>query len=147
MAARAKSVLSCGPADGRDFLTPGHPGVGVRNVRGKFGPKSLCLSCFSYLNSRIFCPKDRLFILPFPYVPSAFSGVLSIREFRTQFQDEQEEPERELAVVFFDFVARIRARIFTKNSGADFAWGCPKNIHIKSTAPRIPKSERNNFIQ
>ena len=28
---------------GETFLTPGHPGVRVRNVRGKSGPKSLCL--------------------------------------------------------------------------------------------------------
>ena len=34
------------PAVGRNFLTPGHPGVRVRNVRRKFGPKSLCLCCF-----------------------------------------------------------------------------------------------------
>ena len=34
------------PVVGRNFLTPGHPGVRVRNVRGKSGPKSLCLCCF-----------------------------------------------------------------------------------------------------
>ena len=33
---------------GRNFLTLGHPGVRVSNVRGKFGPKSLCLCCFSF---------------------------------------------------------------------------------------------------
>ena len=32
---------------GRSLLTPGHPGVSVRNVRRKSGPKSLCLCCFS----------------------------------------------------------------------------------------------------
>ena len=31
------------PLVGRNFLTPGHPGVRVRNVRGKSGPKSLYL--------------------------------------------------------------------------------------------------------
>ena len=31
---------------GRNFLTPGHPGVRVGNVRRKFGPKGLCLCCF-----------------------------------------------------------------------------------------------------
>ena len=31
------------PVVGRNFSTPGHPGVRVRNVRGKSGPKSLCL--------------------------------------------------------------------------------------------------------
>ena len=29
------------PVVGRNFLTPGHPGIRVRNVRGKSGPKSL----------------------------------------------------------------------------------------------------------
>ena len=36
------------PVAGRNFLTPGHPGVRVRNVRRKFGPKSLCLYCFFF---------------------------------------------------------------------------------------------------
>ena len=34
------------PVAGRNKLTPGHSGVRVRNVRGKSGPKSLCLCCF-----------------------------------------------------------------------------------------------------
>ena len=38
------------PPMGRNFLTLGHPGVRVRNVLGKSGPKSLCLCCFSSLN-------------------------------------------------------------------------------------------------
>ena len=46
-----KRAFSCGPGDGRNFLFPGHPGVRVRNVRGKSGPKSLCLCCFSSLTS------------------------------------------------------------------------------------------------
>ena len=37
------------PVVGRNFSTPGHPGVRVRNVCGKSGPKSLCLCCFSSL--------------------------------------------------------------------------------------------------
>ena len=28
-----------------EFLTPEHSGARVRNVRGKFGPKSLCVCC------------------------------------------------------------------------------------------------------
>ena len=36
------------PVMGRNFLTPGHPGVRVRNVRGKSCPKSLCLCCFFF---------------------------------------------------------------------------------------------------
>ena len=36
------------PVVGRNFLTPGHPGVRVRNVREKSGPKSLCLCCFFF---------------------------------------------------------------------------------------------------
>ena len=36
------------PVVGTNFLTPGHPGVRVRNVRGKSGPKSLCLCCFLF---------------------------------------------------------------------------------------------------
>ena len=39
------------PVVGRNFLTPGHPGVRVRNVRGKSGPESLCLCCFSSLTN------------------------------------------------------------------------------------------------
>ena len=30
-----KSAFACGPVVGRTFLTPGHPGIRVRNVRGK----------------------------------------------------------------------------------------------------------------
>ena len=47
-----KVRFSAAPVMGRNFLTPGHPGVRVRNVRGKSGPKSLCLCCFSSLKSR-----------------------------------------------------------------------------------------------
>ena len=36
------------PVVGRNFLTPGRSGVRVRNVRGKSGPKSLCLCCFFF---------------------------------------------------------------------------------------------------
>ena len=46
-----KSAFSCGPSGGRNFLTPGHLGVRVRNVRRKFGPECLCLCCFSSLKS------------------------------------------------------------------------------------------------
>ena len=49
-----KTGFSCGPVVGRNFLTPGHPGVRVGNVRRKFGPKSLCLCCFSSLIYRNF---------------------------------------------------------------------------------------------
>ena len=49
MDVRTKKVRSpAGPVVGRNFLTPGHPGVRVRNVRGKSGPKSLCLCCFFF---------------------------------------------------------------------------------------------------
>ena len=40
--------FSAAPVMGRNFLTPGHPGVRVRNVRGNSGPKSLCLCCFFF---------------------------------------------------------------------------------------------------
>ena len=36
------------PVAGRNFLTPGHSGVRVRNVRRKSGPESLCLCCFFF---------------------------------------------------------------------------------------------------
>ena len=42
------------PVVGRNFLTQGHPGVRVRNVRGKSGPKSLCLCCFFFPDLDIF---------------------------------------------------------------------------------------------
>ena len=53
---RAKSAFSCGPTGGEKLLTPEHSGVRVRNVRGKSGPKNLCLCCFSSLmiKSRFF---------------------------------------------------------------------------------------------
>ena len=41
-----KVLFPAAPVVGRNFLTPGHPGVRVRNVRGKSGPKCLCLCCF-----------------------------------------------------------------------------------------------------
>ena len=40
-----KVRFSAAPVMGRNFLTKGRPGVRVRNVRGKSGPKSLCLCC------------------------------------------------------------------------------------------------------
>ena len=43
---RQKVRFPAAPVVGRNFLTPGHPGVRVRNVRGKSGPKSLCLCRF-----------------------------------------------------------------------------------------------------
>ena len=46
------------PVVGRNFLTPGHPGVRVRNVRAKSGPKSLCLCCFFFPDFRLFSTRD-----------------------------------------------------------------------------------------
>ena len=43
-----KVRFSAAPVMGRKFLTQGRPGVRVRNVRGKSGPKSLCLRCFFF---------------------------------------------------------------------------------------------------
>ena len=45
---RQKIRFSAAPVMGRNFLTQGRPGVRVRNVRGKSGPKSLCLCCFFF---------------------------------------------------------------------------------------------------
>ena len=36
------------PSDREKLFDPGHPGVRVRNVRRKFGPKILCLYCFFF---------------------------------------------------------------------------------------------------
>ena len=44
-----KMRFAAAPVMGRKFLTQRRPGVRVRNVRGKFGPKSLCLCCFFFL--------------------------------------------------------------------------------------------------
>ena len=44
-----KVRFSAAPVAGRNFLTPGHPGVRVGNVRAKSGPKSLCLCCFLFI--------------------------------------------------------------------------------------------------
>ena len=40
---------------GRNFLTQGRPGARVRNVRGKSGPKSLCLCCFFFPDTHLIC--------------------------------------------------------------------------------------------
>ena len=45
---RQKVGFPAAPVVGRKFLTPRHPGARVRNVRGKSGPKSLCLCCFFF---------------------------------------------------------------------------------------------------
>ena len=55
--------FSAAPVMGRNFLTQGHPGVRVRNVRGKSGPKSLCLCCFSFL---------RFFLKPQPHIQGKY---------------------------------------------------------------------------
>ena len=47
-----KCIFPAAPVVGRNFLTPGHPGVRVGNVRGKSGPKNVCLCCcFSSLTN------------------------------------------------------------------------------------------------
>ena len=51
-----KVRFSAAPVVGRNFLTPGHPGVRVGNVRAKSGPKSLCLCFFFFL---FFMPLDQ----------------------------------------------------------------------------------------
>ena len=43
-----KRRFPAAPVAWRNFLTPGHPGVRVRNVCGKSRPKSLCLCCFFF---------------------------------------------------------------------------------------------------
>ena len=46
-----KCVFPAAPVMGRNFLTPRHPGVRVRNVRRNFRPKSLCPCCFFFPQS------------------------------------------------------------------------------------------------
>ena len=48
---RQKGRFPAAPVVRRNFSTPGDPGVRVRNVRGKSGPKSLCLCCFFFPDS------------------------------------------------------------------------------------------------
>ena len=50
---RQKVRFPAAPVVGRNFLTPGHSGVRVRNVRRKSGPKSLCLCCFFFPEKRL----------------------------------------------------------------------------------------------
>ena len=54
---RQKVRFPAAPVVGRNFFTPGHPGVRVRNVRGKSGPKCLCLCCFFFpeIPQEFFC--------------------------------------------------------------------------------------------
>ena len=51
--AHQKVRFPAAPMVARNFLTPGHPGVRVRNVRGKSGPKSLGLCCFFFSESSL----------------------------------------------------------------------------------------------
>ena len=69
-----KSAFSCGHGGGRNFLTPGHPGVRVKNVRGKSGPKSLCLCRFFFpeINSKISFLSVMPFGRPLRVVPSPY---------------------------------------------------------------------------
>ena len=43
-----KVRFSAASVMGRNFLTQGRPGIRVRDVRGKSGPKCLCLCCFFF---------------------------------------------------------------------------------------------------
>ena len=52
-----KLRFSAAPVMGRNFLTQGRPGVRVRNVRGKSGPKSLSL-CFFFF-PELFWKRDK----------------------------------------------------------------------------------------
>ena len=79
------------PVVGRNFLTPGHSGVRVKNVRGKSGPKSLCLCCFSSLKSLSTCAinigriyeRQRIFITKI-HANLVFQACISfLRCFRT----------------------------------------------------------------
>ena len=63
-----KVRLPAAPVVGRNFLTPGHLGVRVRNVRGKSGPKSLCLCCFFFPDLR------KEFLLSFPRILLVWRG-------------------------------------------------------------------------
>ena len=49
------------PRVGRNFLTPGHPGVSVRSVRRKSGPKNLRLCCFFFPECIGFVPGGNLY--------------------------------------------------------------------------------------
>ena len=51
------------PVVGRNFLTPGHSGVRVRNVHGKSGPKSLCLCCFFFPETWVYKSSRQLHCL------------------------------------------------------------------------------------
>ena len=46
---RFKNLFAVAPVMGRNVLTPGHPGVRVRNVPSKSGTQSLSLCCYSSL--------------------------------------------------------------------------------------------------
>ena len=67
------------PVVGRNFLTPGHRGVRVRNVRGKSGPKSLGLCCFSSL-TYVFQVSQGIA----PYHPNPNSGQKPPKEGETE---------------------------------------------------------------
>ena len=64
-----KVHFSAAPVMGRNFLTQGRLRVRVRNVRGKSGPRSLCLCCF-------FLPEPRrLFLAERNRVPNTLLGA------------------------------------------------------------------------
>ena len=60
-----KVRFSVAPVMGRNFLTQGRPGVRVRNVRGKSGPKTLCLCCFFFPERGLSLPGSKR-----PFAPS-----------------------------------------------------------------------------
>ena len=61
-----KTVFFCGPGDGEKLFDPGASKRRVRNVRGKSGPKSLCLCCFFFPDSFVkitdFCEFSHSFL-------------------------------------------------------------------------------------
>ena len=99
------------PVMGRNFSTQGRPGVRVRNVRGKSGPKSLCLCCFSSLSLDWSFPFVVAPLFPLDLrlcrFPEQDQNRTRHRDFRARQKGdskrEKPDPERTFSQIFADF--------------------------------------------
>ena len=78
-----KAGFPAAPVMRRNFLTPGHPGVRVRNVRWKFGPKVYVCVVFSFLRIarmiRLNRPTKTLILGPSRRANTKISSAISER--------------------------------------------------------------------
>ena len=131
---------------GRNFLTPGHPGVRVRNVRRKSRPKSLCLCCFSSLKcgrcglklSNYKCQQfSKECLCVFGELGSYNMDLCSLGHtpstagtFRKNFRKNSGKTPETLSERFLEFPSRVRL-------------GCPKPYNSRHL--RLPEHFQNSL--